>query len=161
MKTLALARLPALLSSHSATALLPQTQQRIPALGTHLLPWIPKPGEVSFLEMGDAPRDAPWAGSQLRSSLVMVALVGCAGNRRAFGSLDQQARRGWERGCPSLSLPPALGEMVHPGNPFLFLQCSCLAARGFGTLSFWYRFLQRMNHPDNYFCLNSCLRTAE
>lgn len=47
----------------------------------------------------------------------------------------QGAHRHWGRCCTQATPSP----------------WESLAARGFGSLSVWYRFLQRMNHPDNYF----------
>lgn len=49
--------------------------------------------------------------------LVVLAIPACLQWPRP-PSLDQLVTRGWERGCPLFSLPLALGEMLHPGNPF-------------------------------------------
>lgn len=81
----------ALLSSYSAPALLPHTQQHIPALGIHPLSWAPKPGWVCCLETENIHGtclDRIPVGSSLE---MLLLVVGCS-NRRALSSSGHPAR---------------------------------------------------------------------
>lgn len=84
--------------------------------------------------------------------MIVLATAGCWATQAGLVGKEGMEQRGAHRsGCHQHR-----GRCCTQAIPSPFLQGSWLTARGFGILPLLYQFLWRMNHPDNYFCLNLC-----